>query len=61
MTGGLGPSVASASALAEVWGAQKVYVEPFDVRMLAGEIEATLAQRAFLCRICARPGDSARL
>lgn len=44
--GGPGLSIASASALAEVWGAHRVYVKPFDVRVLAGEIEATLAQRA---------------
>ncbi len=40
--GGPGLSIASATALAEVWGAEKVYVKPFDVRVLVDELEATL-------------------
>jgi CheY-like chemotaxis protein len=41
--GGPGLSIASAAALAEVWGARKVYVKPFDVRELATDLEAALA------------------
>lgn len=44
--GGPGLSIASAAALAEVWGAEKVYVKPFDVRVLVEELKATLAGRA---------------
>jgi two-component system chemotaxis response regulator CheY len=40
--GGPGLSIASAAALAEVWGAEKVYVKPFDVRILVDELEAVL-------------------
>lgn len=40
--GGPGLSIASAAALAEVWGAQNVYVKPFDVRVLVAELKATL-------------------
>lgn len=40
--GGPGLSIASAAALAEVWGAQNVYVKPFDVRVLVAELVATL-------------------
>lgn len=40
--GGPGLSIASAAALAEVWGARKVYVKPFDVRDLVGEIKTML-------------------
>ena len=40
--GGPGLSIASAAALAEVWGAEKVYVKPFDVRLLAVELAAAL-------------------
>lgn len=40
--GGPGISIASAAALAEVWGAEKVYVKPFDVRVLVGEVKAAL-------------------
>lgn len=40
--GGPGLSIASAAALAEVWGAQNVYVKPFDVRILVAELKATL-------------------
>ena len=40
--GGPGLSIASAAALAEVWGAQKVYVKPFDVRILVKELSALL-------------------
>jgi len=40
--GGPGLSIASASALAEVWGAEKVYVKPFDVRVLVDELAARL-------------------
>lgn len=38
--GGPGLSIASAAALAEVWGARKVYVKPFDVRVLVGDLKA---------------------
>lgn len=41
--GGPGLSIASAAALAEVWGAEKVYVKPFDVRILVAELRAMLA------------------
>lgn len=44
--GGPGLSIASAAALAEVWGAEKVYVKPFDVRVLVDELKAVLAGRA---------------
>jgi CheY-like chemotaxis protein len=40
--GGPGLSIASAAALAEVWGAEKVYVKPFDVRDLVGAIREVL-------------------
>jgi CheY-like chemotaxis protein len=40
--GGPGLSIASAATLAEVWGARKVFVKPFDVRELVGEIAAAL-------------------
>ena len=40
--GGPGLSIASAAALAEVWGAQNVYVKPFDVRVLVAELIKTL-------------------
>lgn len=38
--GGPGLSIASAAALAHVWGARKVYVKPFDMNDLVEEIEA---------------------
>jgi CheY-like chemotaxis protein len=38
--GGPGLSIASAAALAEVWGAERVYVKPFDVRDLVSELKA---------------------
>jgi DNA-binding response OmpR family regulator len=41
--GGPGLSIASASALAQVWGARKVYVKPFDVRELVSDLESVLA------------------
>ena len=40
--GGPGLSIASAAALAQVWGARKVYVKPFDVRDLAVDLKAAL-------------------
>ncbi len=40
--GGPGLSIASAAALAEVWGAYKVYVKPFDVRTLVSELTTLL-------------------
>ena len=40
--GGPGLSIASASALAQVWGARKIYVKPFDVRELAVDRKAAL-------------------
>ena len=40
--GGPGLSIASASALAQVWGARKIYVKPFDVRELAVDLKAAL-------------------
>ena len=40
--GGPGLSIASAAALAEVWGAENVYVKPFDVRILVSELEQRL-------------------
>ena len=42
--GGPGLSIASAAALAEVWGAQKVFIKPFDVRILVEELKAALAR-----------------
>ena len=41
--GGPGLSIASAAALAQVWGARKVYVKPFDVRELVADLGALLA------------------
>lgn len=41
--GGPGLSIAGAAALAEVWGAQRVYIKPFDVRVLAADLKAALA------------------
>lgn len=41
--GGPGLSIASAAALAQVWGARKVYVKPFDVRELVDDLKAELA------------------
>ncbi len=41
--GGPGLSIASAAALAEVWGARRVFVKPFDVRELAAAVKAALA------------------
>lgn len=41
--GGPGLSIASAAALAEVWGAENVYVKPFDVRILVAELVRKLA------------------
>lgn len=38
--GGPGLSIASAAALAQVWGARKVYVTPFEMHDLIGEIGA---------------------
>lgn len=38
--GGPGMSIASAAALAKVWGARRVYVKPFDLADLIAEIEA---------------------
>ena len=43
--GGPGLSIASAAALAQVWGARKVYVKPFDMHDLIGEIGALFPQR----------------
>jgi len=40
--GGPGLSIASAAALAQVWGARKVYVKPFDVRELVTDLSAEL-------------------
>jgi CheY-like chemotaxis protein len=40
--GGPGLSIASAAALAEVWGARKVYVKPFDVRLLVDDLRTIL-------------------
>jgi two-component system chemotaxis response regulator CheY len=40
--GGPGLSIASAAALAQVWGARKVYVKPFDVRELVTDLKAEL-------------------
>lgn len=40
--GGPGLSIASAAALAEVWGADQIYIKPFDVRVLADDLEARL-------------------
>lgn len=40
--GGPGLSIAGATALAEVWGAQRVYIKPFDVRELAADLTAAL-------------------
>jgi CheY-like chemotaxis protein len=40
--GGPGLSIASAAALAQVWGARKVYVKPFDVRELVSDLKAEL-------------------
>jgi DNA-binding NtrC family response regulator len=41
--GGPGLSIASAAALAQVWGARKVYVKPPDMTDLIGEIESLFA------------------
>jgi two-component system chemotaxis response regulator CheY len=41
--GGPGLSIASAAALAQVWGARKVYVKPFDVRELVADLRAELS------------------
>lgn len=41
--GGPGLSIASAAALAEVWGANRVYVKPFDVRVMVRDLLAALA------------------
>ena len=41
--GGPGLSIASAAALAEVWGARKVFVKPFDVRELVAAVKAAVA------------------
>ncbi len=41
--GGPGLSIASAAALAQVWGANKVFVKPFDVRELVAEIRAIIS------------------
>ncbi|MGH8815562.1 MAG: response regulator [Achromobacter pestifer] len=38
--GGPGMTIASAAALALVWGARKVYVKPFEISDLIGEIVA---------------------
>lgn len=43
--GGPGLSIASAATLAQVWGARKVYVRPFDIDDLIGEIEALFPAR----------------
>ena len=40
--GGPGLSIASAAALARVWGAQKIYVKPVAMDELVGEITALL-------------------
>jgi CheY-like chemotaxis protein len=40
--GGPGLSIASAAPLAQVWGARKVYVKPFDVRELVADLKAEL-------------------
>lgn len=40
--GGPGLSIASAATLAEVWGARKVYVKPFDVRLLVDDLRELL-------------------
>lgn len=40
--GGPGLSIASASALAAVWGAERVYVKPFDVRVLVSDLAAVI-------------------
>lgn len=40
--GGPGLSIAGAAALAEVWGAQRVYIKPFDVRELVADLTAAL-------------------
>lgn len=37
--GGPGLSIASAAALAQVWGARRVYVKPFDMHELIAEID----------------------
>lgn len=42
--GGPGLSIASAAVLAEVWGAQNVYVKPFDVRVLVAELMTALSK-----------------
>jgi CheY-like chemotaxis protein len=41
--GGPGLSIASAKALAEVWGADRVYIKPFDVRKLADDLADVFA------------------
>lgn len=43
--GGPGLSIASAATLAQVWGARKVYVRPFDLDDLIGEIAALFPPR----------------
>ena len=43
--GGPGLSIASAATLAQVWGARKVYIKPFDVRDLVRDIRAAMDQR----------------
>lgn len=41
--GGPGLSIASAATLAQVWGALKVYVKPFDIGDLVGQISGLFA------------------
>ncbi|MGB3339766.1 MAG: response regulator [Devosia sp.] len=43
--GGPGLSIASAAALALVWGARKVYTRPFEMSDLIGEIAALFPSR----------------
>ena len=43
--GGPGLSIASAATLAQVWGARRVYVRPFDLDDLIGEIAALFPPR----------------
>lgn len=40
--GGPGLTLASAATLAEVWGARRVYLKPFDVRELVSDLKAEL-------------------
>lgn len=40
--GGPGMSLASASSLARIWEAQRVYIKPFDVRALVADLRADL-------------------